>query len=89
MARALSETRIRILRRLASRDLSREGAESAREIACGCGEGRRASDWAVGALREMTFHGLVRPLGITMSNARTWTITDAGREALAKAEASV
>jgi len=90
MPRKLSDTRIRILRRLASRDLDRDGAECARDIAIGCGEAHRASDWATGALREMSFawpKPLVRRLGVTFANARTWTITDAGREALAKTDA--
>lgn len=86
--RPLSQTRIRILSRLAGRNLDRDGAECAKEIAIGCGEARKASDWAVGALREMASHGLVTTLGATMTGARTWTITEAGREALAKAEAA-
>lgn len=89
MPRPLSDTRIRILRRLASQDLDRDGAESAREIAVACGEERRASDWATGALREMSYARpapLVRRFGTTMTHAATWTITDAGRAALAEAE---
>lgn len=77
----LSDTRIRILSVL---DMiqENEAAPDAREIAERCGEHRRASDWASGALREMAHHGLVTRLGITLRNSRTWQITRMGRTAL-------
>lgn len=56
----------------------------AREIANACGRARNASDWAVGKLREMAWHGLCEPAGVTFANARTWRITPAGRAALSE-----
>ena len=81
--RPLSETRIAILKRLAGRNLDRDGAESAEEIRLAVGHPKKGG--AHGPLREMAWHGLVAPLGVTMTNAATWTITEAGRAALAGA----
>lgn len=83
----ISETRIRILTRLAERNLDRDGAEAAEEIRLALG--RRTKGWANGPLREMAWHGLVAGLGVSMSGARTWTITEKGRGHLALALASL
>lgn len=80
MPRPLSETRQAILRCLAQHDWERDGCPSAGEISVACGRTLRC--WANGPLREMRFDGLTEAVGYTLSGARTWRITDAGRAAL-------
>jgi hypothetical protein len=69
----------RILDVLHTSTFRRYGAMTAREIATACGEHQRTSRWANKTLRDMARLGLVRPVGSTLQNARTWAITDAGR----------
>lgn len=83
----LSQTRIRILRRLAGRDIERDGAETAAEIADGIGVPHVGWQRAFIILRCLADSGLVSRLDLTPDDTRPWTITEAGRAALAKASA--
>lgn len=85
----LSEPATRVLRQLERAERLDWGSQTAYEIACGCGEERRAADWAHGKLRVLSWHKLVEPAGVAGdTNARTWRLTEAGRAALLKARST-
>lgn len=54
---------------------------TAREIAAKCEHRSSNSDWAHGKLRKLEARGFVEKIGVAFDGARTWRITDAGREA--------
>lgn len=82
----LTERQIVVLRRLAERDLERDGAETGRQIAFGCGVGFggmfTSAEQGQKVCKQLSQKGLAEPLGVGFDNARTWTVTDAGRALL-------
>jgi hypothetical protein len=79
----LTDKRRRILRCLDKINERNEACPSAYEVAIRCGEHRTASDWAIRPLADMAEKGWTERVGVTVGNARTWRITEAGRAALA------
>ncbi len=80
--KTLTDKQRRVLSVLARVDERKDCLPDAREVAQGCGEHSRASDWARASLQDLRKRGLVELAGHAMSGARTWRITSAGREAL-------
>jgi hypothetical protein len=78
----LTEAQIQVLARLARvRDVPPTAPEISADL------GHRTREWAGAKLAALHRKGLAEPLGHSgWTNARTWRITDAGREALARAE---
>ena len=79
-----AEARIRILTFLASQDQGPADSPSASEIAWACEE---QGEWAFAPLRRLERHRLVEKAGLSLNNAQTWRITDAGRAILASERA--
>ena len=81
----LSARQYRVIRWLSSRRQDVDGAPSAIEVARAIG---MTYDQAIGHLVRLEARGLVRRLGHTLvpPNARTWTVTPAGRLALSQHE---
>lgn len=76
----LTERQIEVLRCLSRVKYSIDGPPSADEI--GRMIGRRTAGACRPQLESLEKRGLVEKLGWTFNNARTWRITDDGREAL-------
>lgn len=73
----LTQEQGRVLSFLAHRNSERDGCMSATEISLALGH--RLRPWAKGRLYALMQKGLARQVGSTVSGARTWDITEAGR----------
>lgn len=84
----ITDRQMAVLKRLASRDLDleRDGAETGRQIAFGCGVGFggifTSAEQGQQVCKQLEQKGLAEKLGVGMDNARTWTATEAGRALL-------
>ena len=85
---SLTERQAAILRRMARRNLNRDGAESGAEMADALWRTGLFTSLEQGqrTCKQLEAKGLAMPLGVAMSGAKTWTVTDAGRAAAQQQE---